>query len=111
MSYITSFRNGAEYAQLGSACNTSSDMLVDNSKFLRINDPIYNLLYTRMMHYPGKSSGLEEPIQTIERPEHIKTQKNTNKVEDYNASGIQGDIYSNEAGSGYRKAGSGCCGR
>ena len=41
------------YAQLGESCQTNADVLIDNAKYLSINDPVYKLILTRMNMYPG----------------------------------------------------------
>jgi hypothetical protein len=65
--------NYTDYARLGQSCQTSMDTLVDNRKFFSINDPIYDLLYTKMKEYP--LSKKEDTIfsDQLERPEEIKT--------------------------------------
>lgn len=50
MSY---YNNSYNYARLGESCQTSMDMLVDNKKFFQVNDPIYNIIYTRMLQCPA----------------------------------------------------------
>ena len=50
MSY---FAKVPSYAQLGESCQVSMDTLISAKKFLPLNDPLYNLFYTRMHHYPG----------------------------------------------------------
>lgn len=48
------------YAQLGESCQTSMDILTDNKKFFPINDPIYNIIYTRMLQYPATYPDIEK---------------------------------------------------
>lgn len=48
------------YARLGESCQTSMDILTDNKKFFPVNDPIYNIVYTRMLQYPVTYPDIEK---------------------------------------------------
>lgn len=56
------------YAQLGQSCQTSMDVLTDNKKFFSVDDPIYDLIYTRMLQYPVSYPDVER----IEEKEEVK---------------------------------------
>jgi len=62
------------YAQLGESCQTSMDILTDNKKFFPINDPIYNIIYTRMLQYPVTYPDIEK-IEKIEKEEKEENKK------------------------------------
>jgi hypothetical protein len=65
--------NYTDYARLGQSCQTSMDVLVDNRKFFAISDPIYDILYTKMQHYPLASNVENIFSDQVEKPEDIKT--------------------------------------
>lgn len=41
------------YATLGEACQVDASALTDNSKYLPVNNPDYNLVPTKFYQYPG----------------------------------------------------------
>lgn len=59
------------YAQLGESCQTSMDILTDNKKFFPVNDPIYKIIYTRMLQCPATYPD----IQKIEKEEKEPNKK------------------------------------
>lgn len=61
------------YARLGQSCQTSLDVLVDNRKFFPIDDPVYEIFYTRMQHYPLATEINPTLSKDVQRPEDIKT--------------------------------------
>lgn len=63
------------YAYLGQSCQTSMAVLIDNRKFFPLDDPVYNIFYTKMQKYPSITSELQPIPDDIERPEDIKTSK------------------------------------
>jgi hypothetical protein len=50
------------------------DILTDNKKFFPINDPIYNIIYTRMLQYPVTYPDIEK-IEKIEKEEKEENKK------------------------------------
>ena len=72
------------YAKLGHSCASNTDVLIDNKKFFPINDPIYDIFYTKMRMYPSTYPNIP-PIQDLERPEELKTKarKYDGNEEDY----------------------------
>lgn len=84
--------NYTHYARLGNNCQTSLDVLTSNAKFLPVNDPVYNLIWTRMQRYPLESDDcpLKNPqkqsIQEIDvgglNPA-VGTLENPNMAENY----------------------------
>lgn len=41
------------YAQLGQSCQTDFSVLTDNSKFYPLDEPLYNVPYTKMNTFPA----------------------------------------------------------
>lgn len=65
------------YARLGQSCQTSMAVLIDNRKFFPLNDPVYDLYYTKMQKYPATHEELQPISEEVEKPEDIKTAKQT----------------------------------
>lgn len=63
------------YAHLGYTCETNMNVLIDNRKFFPINDPVYDVFYTKMQKYPSTNEDLPAISDEIEKPEDIKTAK------------------------------------
>lgn len=86
MEYNYLGKNFGNYAMAGNSCQTSMDTLLDNRKFLPLDDPVYNLVYTRMYQYPFHSQshihGVDHDRMEA-RPESLKTNGEHNKVEDF----------------------------
>jgi len=67
------------YAHLGQSCQTSLAVLIDNKKFFSLNDPVYNIVYTRMQRYPATHDELPPISNQVEKPEDIKTAVHKNR--------------------------------
>ncbi len=71
------------YATLGTSCMTSMSTLVDNSKFLSINDGVYKKYYTNTQIYPLEYKQVkpkneeknEEKPQAERRPEQRREER------------------------------------
>lgn len=61
------------YATLGQSCQCSMAVLTDNRKFFPLNEPDYNLVFTRFYRYPGPSTDQLPTIGKHKRPEELKT--------------------------------------
>ena len=67
------------YAILGQSCQTSMAVLVENTKFLPMNDPVYDIYYTRMLKYPATHEELSAIAPEIDRPEDIKIARHVSR--------------------------------
>jgi len=68
------------YARLGNNCQANMSVLIDNKKFFSIDDPIYNVLYTKMNKYPSTHQELQPVSDEVEKPEDIKTSKQKERI-------------------------------
>ncbi len=73
--------NIGTYAILGNTCQTSLNVLTSNTKFIPMDDPIYNMIYTKMNLYPGR---------TNEEEKEDKNEKKDDAKESYKAPGCCG---------------------
>lgn len=68
--------NHYDYAQLGSNCRTSMQMLTSNHKFFPPNYQRYDWVYTQMARYPAVNNDIFPALGQVNRPEDIKTNQN-----------------------------------
>jgi hypothetical protein len=61
------------YARLGESCQTSMHVLTDNRKFFTLNDPVYNMFYTKAYRLPASNPPLLAVSEDTRYPEDIKT--------------------------------------
>ncbi len=59
------------YARLGQSCQTNFNELIDAKKYFALNEPTYDIFFTKMQKYPCSIVELP-PVADIERPEDIK---------------------------------------
>lgn len=57
------------YAHLGQSCQTSMAVLIDNRKFLPLNDPVYDIFYTKMRQYPATHDNKSDVEKPKEKPQ------------------------------------------
>lgn len=69
-----------DYAQLGSGCEAENDVLTSNRKFFPLNYPSYNLYYTHMLQYPGKTHDFITSVGHPKKVEDIKTKQISDEV-------------------------------
>ncbi len=72
----------ANYATLGNACQTSLDVLVDNKKFLAMDDLVYNIMYTRMKRYPLYTVDKAQDVISDDDRVFLENGKNLGKGEE-----------------------------
>lgn len=72
-----------QYALAGQACMTSMDTLLDNSKYMSKNSPVYGVPYTYMSVYPG---GKGDYLGLQKRSENVKPEKGSVVTERMNGS-------------------------
>lgn len=70
------------YARLGQTCQTDFSTLLDAKKFFKLNEPVYDIFFTKMYRYPSVSTELP-PVSDIERPEDIKISKEIRRPEEF----------------------------
>lgn len=61
---------GKIYAILGDSCQTSSAVLISNTKFIPMDDPVYEQFYTHTHLYPAwnetmRDEEVQEPRQRV----------------------------------------------
>lgn len=61
------------YARLGTNCDTSARILIDNTKFFPLNSEIYKKFWVKMQEYPAEEHNFYRTINNIDRPEELKT--------------------------------------
>lgn len=52
-----------DYAFQGNACQASLDTVVSNTKFLPLNEPLYDQSFTYMQQYPGHVPFYVPPVK------------------------------------------------
>lgn len=58
----------SKYATLGQSCQVNGNELISNAKFLPLNDPVYNLIFTKMETYPypvPACDGSKEKVEQV----------------------------------------------
>lgn len=75
-----------DYAKLGNSCQTNGNELITSMKFFPINNPEYNLPYTRTHQYPADLYNTTE-VGRFKFPEDIKRNSLNVKAESYKCCG------------------------
>ena len=68
------------YAKLGNTCQYDFSMMTSNTKFFPPGDPVYSFDITKMNQYPGQVYDFGDTVGQPERPEHIKTKHEKQKI-------------------------------
>lgn len=64
----------SNYATLGQSCQVNANELISNAKFINLNDPVYDLILTKMDKYPYPTAECGANKEEIQQQE-VKVKK------------------------------------
>lgn len=73
---MSNLDRGRIYAILGNACQSSLSTIVSNTKFLPVDDPVYNMVYTHTHLYPGHENSWNQKELKDEKEKEKEIKEN-----------------------------------